>query len=386
MFNRKLVFTAACLGIFMFGIILTTLGSILPFIIEKFGIDKTSAGSLMLLMSFGILTGSLIFGPVVDRYGYKALLMICSAIILIGLEAIAYSPHFNLLRIAVFVVGFAGGIINGGTNALVADISDSGKCANLSILGIFFGVGAIGVPLLLGSLQKYFSYETIMGGVGSFIVLPFIIFGALRFPAPKQAQGFPLKQGLTLVSELPLILFGLILFFQSGMEITIASWAASFFKEELLLDANKAVLFLSFYWLGIMLARLALGYLLQKASPAIVQFSSMGIACIGALLLIFSSSLALAIPGLFLIGCGLAAAFPVILGYVGDRYPKLSGTAFSIAFVMALTGGMIFPYFTGVAGQSLGLRHSFIATPISLVCQAILFWIVLQKIQVKKNG
>lgn len=385
MYNRKLVFTAACLGIFMFGIILTTLGSILPFIIEKFGIDKTSAGSLMLLMSFGILTGSLIFGPVVDRYGYKFILVICSAIIFIGLEAVAFSSYFDLLRIAVFVVGFAGGVINGGTNALVADISEGEKSANLSILGIFFGVGAIGVPLLLGSLIKYFSYENIMGGVGFFIVIPLLIFLAVRFPAPKQAQGFPLKQGVSLLSELPLILFGFILFFQSGMEITVGSWSSLFFKEVLSIDANRAVLFLSFYWLGIMLTRLILGYVLKKVSPAIVQFSSIAVAFIGALFLLFSSDLSLAIPGLFLLGCGLAAAFPVILGYVGDRYPKLSGTAFSIAFVMALTGGMIFPYFTGVAGQSLGLRISFIAIPISLCCQAILFWIVLHKIRVKKN-
>lgn len=384
MYNRKLVFIASCLGIFMFGIILTTLGAILPFIIEKFGIDKTSAGSLMLLMSFGILTGSLIFGPTVDRYGYKILLVICSAVIFIGLEAIAFSPNFGLLRFTVFIVGLAGGVINGGTNALVADISEDGKSANLSILGIFFGVGAIGVPLLLGSLLQYFSYENIMGGVGFFIVIPFLVFLAVRFPAPKQAQGFPIKQGLNLFSELPLILFGFILFFQSGMEITVGSWSSLFFKEELTIDANKAVLFLSFYWLGIMLTRLILGYLLKKISPVIVQFSSFGIALVGALLLLFSSNLNLAIPGLFLLGCGFAAAFPIILGYVGDRYPKLSGTAFSIAFVMALTGGMIFPYLTGFTGQSLGLRISFIAIPINLGCQAILFWIVLKSIRAKK--
>lgn len=384
MYNRKLVFTAACLGMLMFGIILTTLGSILPFIIEKFGIDKTSAGSLMLLMSFGILTGSLIFGPIVDRYGYKILLIVCSAIIFFGLEAIAFTPYFGLLRLTVFIVGLAGGIINGGANALVADISEGGKSANLSFLGIFFGVGAIGVPLLLGSLLQFFSYENIMGGVGFFIIIPFFVFLILRFPAPKQAQGFPIKQGLSLLSELPLILFGVILFFQSGMEITVGSWSSLFFKEELAIDANRAVLFLSFYWLGIMITRLVLGYLLKKISPVILQLSSFGIALVGALMLLFSSNLYAAIPGLFLLGCGLAAAFPIMLGYVGDRYPKLSGTAFSIAFVMALTGGMIFPYLTGVSGQSLGLRISFIAIPISLGCQAILFWMALRSIRVKK--
>ena len=32
--------------------------------------------------------------------------------------------------------------------------------------------------------------------------------------------------------------------------------------------------------------------------------------------------------------------FPVVLGYVGDRFPHLSGTAFSTIFVVALAGNM----------------------------------------------
>ncbi len=381
MYNRKLVFTAACLGMLMFGIILTTLGAILPFIIEKFGIDKSSAGSLMLLMSFGILTGSLIFGPIVDRYGYKRLLIIGAILIFVCLEAIAFAPSFSLLRLAIFIIGFVGGVINGGTNALVADISEEGKSAELSILGIFFGIGAIGVPLSMGSLLKYLSYHHIMAGVGFVVIIPLLFFIFLGFPSPKQAQGFPIKEGLSLLKEIPLILFGMILFFESGMEITVGSWSALFVKEELAITANRAVLFLSFYWLGIVLVRLILGYILKKISSVIVQFTSVGIALIGALLMLFSNNLHLSIAGLFLLGSGFAAGFPVMLGYVGNLYPKLSGTAFSIAFVMALTGGMILPYLTGIMGQSLGLQTSFIIIPISLCCLAILFGIVIKRIQ-----
>ena len=379
MYNRKLVFTAACLGMLIFGIVLTTLGAILPFITEKFGIDKTSAGSLMLLMSFGILIGSLIFGPIVDRHGYKKLLIICVILIFICLEIIAYAPNLSLLRLAIFIVGLVGGVINGGTNALVADISKEGKSAELSVLGIFFGIGAIGVPLFMGSLLKYLTYYQIMAGIGSIVILPLLFFILLRFPSPKQAQGFPIKEGLSLLKEITLILFGIILFFESGMEITVSSWSALFVKEELAITANKAVLYLSFYWLGIVLARLVLGYILKKISSMVVQFTSVGIALIGALFMLFSNHLHLSIAGLFLLGCGFAAGYPVMLGYIGNLYPKLSGTAFSIVFVMALIGGMILPYLTGILGQSLGLRTSFIIIPISLCCLAILFGIVLKR-------
>lgn len=385
MYNRKLIFTASCLGMLMFGIVMTTLGAILPSVIEKFGIDKTNAGSLMLLMSFGILLGSLVFGPIVDRYGYKKLLIICAALIAIGLEGVAFTPNFWLLRISAFVIGFGGGVINGGANALVSDISEKGKSANLSILGVFFGIGAIGVPFLLGILSGYLDYELIIAGVGLIVILPLLFFIALPFPVPKQVQGFPIKQGLQLLKEFTLILFGFILFFQSGIEFTVGGWAALFFKEELVMDTNDAVLVLSFYWLGMIAARLLFGYLLKTITPIIIQFVSISIALIGALAMILSNSLAISVSGLFLIGFGFAAAFPVMLGYVGDLYARLSGTAFSIIFVIALIGGMLFPYLVGVVGQLLGLRLSFIVVPISLCCIAALFRIVLNGISIKKN-
>jgi len=35
MYNRRLVFWAACLGMLMFGIVMTTLGAILPSVLDK---------------------------------------------------------------------------------------------------------------------------------------------------------------------------------------------------------------------------------------------------------------------------------------------------------------------------------------------------------------
>ena len=133
MSSRRALFVCACLGMLTFGIVLTTLGAVLPTVIERFGIDKAQAGSLFLLMTFGILAGSLVFGPMVDRYGYKGMLLLATALIVIGLEGIAYASSLMLLRLAIIFIGFGGGIVNGGTNALVADISSEGKGASLRV-------------------------------------------------------------------------------------------------------------------------------------------------------------------------------------------------------------------------------------------------------------
>ncbi len=130
------------------------------------------------------------------------------------------------------------------------------------------------------------------------------------------------------------------------------------------------------------MARLVLGVLLKRVSPAIVLRASLGIAFAGSLMMIFAEGLAMALPGLILIGIGLAAGFPIILGYIGDQYPTLSGTAFSIAFVIALTGGMLLPYITGIIGNLANLRTSFLIIPASIIIMLILLEVALKRISV----
>jgi MFS transporter, FHS family, glucose/mannose:H+ symporter len=378
--NRRSVLAAAYLGILIFGIVLTTLGAVLPSVIERFGIDKAAAGMLFLLMSFGILAGSLVFGPLVDRYGYKWLLLASAALIFVGLEGIAFAPSMGTLRMAVLLIGFGGGVINGGVNALVADISAEGeRGAAISLLGVFFGVGAVGVPFALGMFLEYSSYTAIIAGVGAVVLGAIAFMTVTQFPAPKQPQGFPIAQAAGLLRDPVLLLFGFMLFLESGVELTVGGWTATFFRDELGVTGERALVLLSLYWLGMMLARLVLGAVLRRTPPVRALLACIGIALVGSLLMIGSRGLAPAAAGVFLLGVGFAATFPVILGFVGDRYAHLSGTAFSIVFVMALTGGMLMPYVTGVLGGRYGLRTSFLVVPIALVGIVVLLGVVRRR-------
>src|SRR5438067_8644937 len=106
MYNRKLVFAAACLGMLLFGIVFLSLGSVVNLLQAKFNLDNNSIGTLTALLPFGILAGSVIFGPVVDRYGYKSLLIICALLVMAGLEGIAFANSISWVRFFIVVIGF----------------------------------------------------------------------------------------------------------------------------------------------------------------------------------------------------------------------------------------------------------------------------------------
>jgi fucose permease len=375
-YRHRLVFGAACVGMLLFGIVLTTLGAVLPSIIQRLGLDRAEAGSLLALMSLGILAGSLVFGPVVDRRGYKGILAAAVVLVALGLEGIAFARSIEMLAVSAIVVGLGGGVINGGTNALVADISAEGRAAGLSYLGVFFGIGALGVPLVLGLLRGRFGDAGVVATFGALMAVAFVYFAAIRFPDPKQPQGFPLRQAAGLLRDPVLVMLGVILFFESGVEITVGGWTATYANQVLALSPERALYLLSLYWLGMTGARLALGWLLTRVSPVAVLLVSLSVAFTGALILIAARSAATAGAGTLLVGAGFAAVFPVILGYVGDRYEHQTGTAFGLVFVMALMGGTALPYATGLLGDAVGLRTSLAIVPAGLVCVASIFGFV----------
>jgi fucose permease len=369
-----------------FGIVLTILGAVLPNVIERFGIDKAQAGSLFLLMTFGILAGSLVFGPMVDRYGYKGMLLLGIVVIITGLEGIAFAPSMSILRVAIALIGFGGGIVNGGTNALVADISTEGKGAGLNLLGVFFGIGAVGVPFMLATLGGRYDSSTIVAGVGALVVIPFLFIASNLFPAPKHPQGFPIAAAGRLTRDPLLLLMGFMLFLESGMEIMVGGWTSTFVNEVLAVTARTALIVLSLYWLGMMLARLALGTLLRNVQATRVLYTCISIGILAAIVLLMTGNLLVACFGVFFLGVGFAAAFPTILGFVGDRYAELSGTAFSLVIAMALCGGMLLPWLAGIVGDSYGMRASFVIVPVALVILGTLLLILSRSLRLNTRA
>ena len=150
------------------------------------------------------------------------------------------------------------------------------------------------------------------------------------------------------------------------METTVGGWTTTFFVEALAVDLDAAPVYLAAFWLGLMAGRFAIGVLMQRASGAAILVAGVATALVSALWLVSARGVAAAALAVLMLGAGLAPAFPVLLGLTGDRYAHLSGTALSMAFGMALTGGMLMPYATGVLAGAYGLRPSFAIVPGSL--------------------
>jgi len=383
MYNKRVVFWAACFGMLLFGSGLITLGSMATDLKIKFELDEVAAGTLFSILPFGILTGSLLFGPICDRYGYKFLLIISCLGMCAGFEGIAFVSSFAFLKVCVFIFGVCAGIINGATNAVVSDISSS-KGANLSLLGVFFGIGALGTPVLLALLKHNFSSFQVIAAVGVVTLAITFFYTGIKFPSSKKRMGFALSNTNHLFKDGFLFLVAFYLFFQGSLEAIVNNWTTTYLTRHLSIGESTALYSLSLYVGGMTGMRLLIGGVFRSISASKLMTFSIAVILFGIIALYFGRSTFGAIVGLVLLGIGLAAGFPIMLGLAGERFAAQSGTAFSFIFTISLIGNMLVNYLMGWVSKSYGIHH-YISFAFAELIGMLLMCVLVFKKQNKKQ-
>lgn len=378
-YNRQLIFAAACAGLFLFGIGVITFGSIAPELKAKFALDEVAIGGLFSLFPIGILIGSLSFGPITDRFGYRALLAVCSLMLALGFAAIGLANAIWMLQTGVVLIGIGGGAINGATSALVADISSENKGASLALFGSFFGLGALAMPFILGVLKDLVPFESIVLSIAGLTFSLTLIYWSLQFPAAKHTDNISMAQVGQMLRSPTLLLIGFFLFWQNACEALINNWTTSYLLEKMNLDGRWTLYALSTYVAGLSLLRMVTGSLLRSIPATQILRLSMFFLVAGAVILGWMSGLVWAILGLVFLGFGLALGFPVMFGVSSSLYPQTSGTAIGIILVISLFGNLLTNYIMGYLAKSWGIGIFSTLLLIATLVQAFSCQLVLGK-------
>jgi fucose permease len=208
----------------------------------------------------------------------------------------------------------------------------------------------------------------------------------LRFPPAKQAQGFPLRQAARVVGSPLLWLCGLLLFFQSGNEFTMGGWVSTYLSENFRFSSPAAALVLSGYWGMMMAGRLVVSrklVFILKNETLVLGSAVFSLAATS--LVVLAPSGPWAALGVVLTGLGFAAIFPTTLAVAGEAFPSLTGTAFSVIFVIALSGGMTAPWLTGKVADASGLRTGLLL-PVLSCALIIVLQILIIRLTRKNKG
>lgn len=385
------LFISACAGILVFGIVLAVLGTVfgLPEMRARLGVNAARQGNLLFLLYLGIFAASLLVGPLIDHLGNKANLSVSSVIVAAAMVLFAAAHSFAAASVAAILLGLGGGGLNTCTNVLVSDLYGDKRGSMLNLLGIFFGIGAVCVPLFAASIEGRFTIPQLFLFCAVLAAGCALWYAVISFPPAKASQAFSLHDILEVAGYDGVLLLAFILFFESGNEACIGGWTSTY-VDSTGNSSRMATLVLAAYWGALMLSRMLAARVLRVAgkSQLVVAAALMSLAGCG--ILLSARSLGLLFAGAALIGLSYGPIFPTTLAIAGDRYSKRAGTVFGLLFSIALIGGMVLPWVVGQVSQRAGVHAGMIVPSLAaigiVVLSAALMWRERNSAAVSKAG
>lgn len=371
--NRTRLFIAACAGMFLFGVSLVLLGTLfgLPAMRERLELTSlVRQGNLQTLLFFGLFVSTIVGGPLIDRFGHKLVLSLSAALVAVSLLGYAYASGYRAAELFTLALGVGGGGLNMATNVLVSDIYGDDRGAKLNHLGVFFGVGALFMPFITAWVAEAIIQLVLVAAGLSAIAA--VAYAMLKFPEAHESGGGSILDAFKAVRYPGVLLFGVLLFFESANESAVVGWLSTW-SAHLGASVRSATLTLALFQAMMMSGRLLAAPILKGFSkPQLVLASAIGSIAATTVVATATSATMFAV-GAALTGLTFASIYPTILALAGDRYQRYAGTVFSILFAIGLAGGMFYPWAIGHISESQGVRAGMVLPVIGTLAITLLF-------------
>jgi len=341
------------------------LGSAWPVMQPDLSVPYEFAGIVQVLISAGTIVSSMFSGLLIKRFGTGKLTAISVALTAGALMAFAATPSFWVILLASIPLGLGGGAVDSALNAYVANHYES---RHMSWLHSFWGVGALGGPLVLSMLLRHgFPWRRGYASIGTFqIVLVLILIAAIPLwdkVKTRKLNGekedphhhIPFFAALK-IKGVPMAL--IVFLFYCGIETTMGLWGGSFLFKVKGLTPAAAATWVSLYYGSITLGRLLTGFLTYKLSNNTMIRSGALIILSGVVLMLIPLSLPFTLAGFIIIGFGCAPIFPSMLHETPARFGRSSsqsimGFQMAVAYIGTTILPPLFGFVAGAAAMHL---------------------------------
>src|SRR5579863_1456674 len=335
--HKGRLITAAILAIFVYGMIASVAGTIVPDISKRLGLTPEQVGHVFLAQAVGLIIASVMVGPLIDNKGKKTGLLMGFILIVVGLFAVPNSTGFYMIMPFMLIVGLGGGIIVTAANALVSDISEDRRASTLNLLNLFFGLGGLATPFIGANLLNHNTIALcylIAGLAAATLVLH--VFTAM--PPPTGERGFKFSEAGPLLGRPALFLLSLQLFLYVSCEVGVWNWLPKHLEAQGI-EHSTALRILSLgFALGLLIGRVVVSRILISVPAPTVTLVAALLMAVTTYGMLQTRDATVAAVLVFLAGVAMAPVFPTTLAMVGDAFPRMTSTAMGIAITTGWIG------------------------------------------------
>jgi MFS transporter, FHS family, glucose/mannose:H+ symporter len=345
-------------GFLLSGFLLALLGAILPVWGYHRDPDFTEVGNYFLSMAVGIVTAGLLARPLMHQRGLSFLLVFACAVSCGALGYLGWvsPPASQWWRVAGLVtLGIGAGLLHMALFYAISRTYQSNVAATVNRGGIWYGLGCLTATLAVATTV----YIEAVPGILTFLsIVPGIFAGVYAWTSYDEPVRFAhpsMRQALMDFRSPGAVLFALLLFFQFGNEWSIAGWLPLFLIRRVGLSPKTALIVLAFYWLFLMIGRLAAVQILPRVRHGWLLVASALAAIVGCAMLYSTNNLFGAALGALLVGAGYASIYPLVAEAIGRRFPYYHPGFFNGIFSLALLGGLVAPATLGYVADAMGI-------------------------------
>lgn len=339
-------------GFAILGMATVLLGPILPMLSARWSLTDLQAGSL-----FATQFTASTFGAVLASHFRRGCVVFGYAAVAAGLAALALG-NYEVVLPALAVLGLGLGSSTTATNLLFGTERPEQRGTMLTRVNLFWAIGAVSCPPFIsaavgpGTLRLLLLTLSVCA-LGVFAALAFFIRRASGTAAEaRNGSGGRLRPPI-------FILFSLLLFLYVGGETCVSGWIATYIHRFDSLSAERSSLYVSIFWISIVLGRVLTPPLVRRASEFAVLIAGVLFALIGISFLLFLHRAATSFVSVALAGMGCGPIFPLAVARLLARvgYSRHVGWIFAICS----SGGAVLPWVMGLySAQSGSLRTAFL--------------------------
>jgi MFS transporter, FHS family, glucose/mannose:H+ symporter len=362
-------------GFVLTGIATVIVGPMLPVFIQKWSLDDRQAGFFFSVQFTSSMAGVGLSSALSTWRGYRPPLILGYALIGAGLAGLNVNSHMLALA-ATSSFGCGYGLVIPGTNLLVAAAGGKRSASLLNLLNFAWGVGAVACsPLILLAL-KHLKLPGLLVGLaiaGALMVLglTFASFGSERRGAGAKAeQTSTVETGLAVTVALAALFFIYV-----AMETSVGGWAAELAKRLAHGASGMTTLAPMFFYTGLMSGRAIAPLVLLGLRERRLVLGALSLSAGGTVIVMASSTLKVAILGVFLAGLGCASIYPIYIAWLSRWYGPRARHVGGFLFALASLGGAAGPWLVGAVSKYSGNLRMGLLVP--LAGAVTMIWLVL---------
>jgi fucose permease len=363
----------ALLSVFGLGIAFSVIGAFKLELVKQLNIDDAQFGKLITALMFTSIFVVLIFGPLVDMFGYRPVAIAGFLLGAIAVFLLVSSRSYGAAILACILLGIGAMCMNLG-NTLIPMVLFVGNPAAASNFGnVFFGIGAFITPFMVGMFLARLGYKTTGMCITLILLAPIVVTLFATYPEVQKTGltfGQAFASAFGLLGNPVIIVAALSLFCYVGLEVSMGGWISTYAANQGF-DAKGASIVLSSFWIGLMIARLIASAVVTPAN-GVVALSILAAATVIVIgLMITTNSKGVSALLVFITGLCFGPIFPTVLGVTFSKIdPGVYGSAFGIIFAVGLLGASTLPAAIGIYSKGKPIKKSF---PIAMGAALVLF-------------